>query len=283
VIGAGPTIPHPERHPYCEFGTIISGEGIEFVEREEAVRAPGDVFLAGPGVPHWFEVTKYPIRFVTVHFLPSLLVDMGPESDGVRLLHRFAASQPLQSRLVRPAAPLRRAMSAGFAELVREFDGSRFGREMRLRCVLMEMLVKLLRAERPGDLTDAPLESAVEWEQINRALRHLQARFAEPVYSRDVAAAAGVSESKLKALFRQTLGMTWVHYLQSYRIHRAVALLIDPSRSVLDVALDVGFESLSHFNTTFRAFMGMSPTSYFRQTSGGGTGKPTSYHPARER
>lgn len=50
VIGRGPTIPHPERHPYCEFGTIVSGEGIEFVEREEAARAAGDVFLTGPGV-----------------------------------------------------------------------------------------------------------------------------------------------------------------------------------------------------------------------------------------
>lgn len=53
--------------------------------------------------------------------------------------------------------------------------------------------------------------------------------------------------------------MSWVHYLQSYRIHRAVELLQLPGASVQDVALEVGFESLSHFNVAFRAFTHLSP------------------------
>lgn len=268
IVRSGPAVPHPERHPYCEFGVITSGAGVEFVEREDAARSAGDIFLCGPGVPHWFEVTSYPIQFITVYFLPSLLIDMGPESDGVALLHRISASQSLRRRLFRPPPPLRAFLSRGFKEMVAEFDGKQFGREVRLRCVLLEMLVKLLRSERRISEEEGPLHSAVEWERVNRVLRHLQAHFAEPLYSRDVAAVANVSESKLKAIFRQTLGMTWVHYLQSYRIHRAVALLGDPGRSVTEVALGVGFESLSHFHATFRAFMGVSPSRYLQRSAG---------------
>src|SRR5438105_2767150 len=67
TISSGPTIPHPERHPYCEFGIGLTGEGIAFVEREKSARLPGDLFLAGPGVPHWAKVVSYPVKFVVVY------------------------------------------------------------------------------------------------------------------------------------------------------------------------------------------------------------------------
>ena len=59
--------------------------------------------------------------------------------------------------------------------------------------------------------------------------------------------------------------MPWVHYLQEYRIHQAAALLIDPRRSVTDVALAVGYPNLSHFATAFHAHIGVSPRDYARK------------------
>ena len=79
---------------------------------------------------------------------------------------------------------------------------------------------------------------------------------------RDVARAAGQSESRLKGLFQEALGLSWVKYLQGYRIHRAAALLNESGYNVTEAALAVGFESLSHFNATFRGFMGVSPKHY---------------------
>lgn len=76
--------------------------------------------------------------------------------------------------------------------------------------------------------------------------------------------AAGVSESKLKLLFREALSMTWVKYLQGYRIHRAAALLNEGGHNLTEAAMTVGFDSLSHFNVTFRSFMGVSPKDYGR-------------------
>jgi AraC-like DNA-binding protein len=53
-----------------------------------------------------------------------------------------------------------------------------------------------------------------------------------------------------------------VKYLQGYRIHRAAALMNEGKHNVTEAAMTVGFDSLSHFNVTFRAFMGVSPTHY---------------------
>jgi len=59
--------------------------------------------------------------------------------------------------------------------------------------------------------------------------------------------------------FKAATGMSWMKFLQGYRIHRALALLSEPGHYVTEVALAAGFDSLSHFNTTFHSFMRVSP------------------------
>ncbi|MCL5099064.1 MAG: AraC family transcriptional regulator [Candidatus Omnitrophica bacterium] len=270
VVTSGPPIPHPERHPYCEIGICLEGSGWHFVEQEKAIRIPGDLFLTGPGVPHWGRITEYPLRTITVFFLPSVLVELRPASDGPRILRRFTAVQSLDERMVRPSPELRARLTSLFEEIVVEFEHNQFGREIRLRTLLTELLVVLLRWEQQqgrklsGHLLD------VDWNPISRALEYLREHYSEPVYARNVARTAGVSESRLKVLFHNALGMSWVKYLQGYRIHRAAALMNEIGCNVTDAAMAVGFESLSHFNTVFRSFMGVPPKAYGKITRQGG-------------
>ena len=105
----------------------------------------------------------------------------------------------------------------------------------------------------------------VDWQPVARAQAYLRKQYAKPVYSSEVARVAGVSESRLKVLFREALGMTWVKYLQVYRIHRAAALMSGAHRNVTEAAFSVGFESLSHFNTVFRNCMGVSPKQWLQR------------------
>lgn len=265
IIHSGPPVPHPEQHPYCEFGTTLEGVVISYVEQEQAKRLPGDMFLAGPGVPHWASIANYPLHFVTVYFLPSVLTEMGPERDGPRVLRRFTRRQSLAQRLLRPPPELRARLFTLFETLVDEFEGNRFGRELRLRTLLVEQLVALLRWEQSRGLHALGNEPDFEWRPIAKALQYLREHFTEPIYAHHVARAAGVSPSCLRAHFRKAIGMSWVRYLQSCRIHRVTVLLNHPGARVTEAALAAGFDSLSHFNAAFRSFMGVAPTAYQRR------------------
>lgn len=267
IIKGGPTIPHPEVHPYCEFSTTQKGVVRAFVGRE-MIEVQGPVyFLAGPGLAHWYEGLKYPVKFIAIYFLPSLLIDLGPISDGMQILCRFTARQGLAQRLVRPPPLLASRFMAGFAEAVREFSRQSFGHEMRLRTLLVEMLVRLLRWEQSVGKKFKGGGSAASWPHIAAALQYLGQHFAEDIYARDLARVAGVSESRLKVLFHEMLGMPWTHYLRGYRIHRAAALLCQPNHNVLEACLAVGFQSLSHFNATFRSVMGVNPSDYAKRAA----------------
>ncbi len=267
IIYSGPTIPHPERHPYCEFSTILEGAAIAFVGRENVERPAGDYFLAGPGVAHWYRGLRYPVRFAAIYFLPSVLIEMGPVSDGIKILQRFTARQSLARRVVRPSPSLAPVLRAGFEGMIHEFERKAFGHEVRLRTLLLEMLVQMLRWEKQEGRELKTVPAASGWEHVERALSFLREHFAEDVYARDLAQAAGVSESRLKALFSEVLGMPWTHYLRGYRIHRAAAMLGEAGHTILETSLLVGFQSLSHFNASFRSIMGVSPSVYAKRAA----------------
>ena len=262
TILSGPFVHHPERHPYCEFGANLRGEQMLFVKGEQIKRLPGDLLLIGPGVPHYAQIISYPHQLITVYFLPSVLIELGPERDGARMLQRFTAPGALSHLLVRPPPSLQLRFIRDLADLAAEFEHLQVGAEMRLRSILVEMLVRLFRWEQSQAEEVAEPEAIVDWQVLSRALRYLQTHFTESIYARDVAAAAGVCRTRLEQMFRHALGTSWINFLRNYRIERAAALLNDPRCRIIDAAMAVGFDSLSNFNASFRAFMKMTPTAY---------------------
>src|SRR5713226_5974671 len=103
-------------------------------------------------------------------------------------------------------------------------------------------------------------------EEINR--RMLRARdamdraYAEPLDIAGLARIASVSEAHFIRTFRDTFGETPHRYLQRRRVERAMFLLRATDRSVTDVCLDVGFNSLGTFSRSFQEIVGESPTAY---------------------
>jgi hypothetical protein len=72
----------------------------------------------------------------------------------------------------------------------------------------------------------------------------------------------GFKRFETAGLFHQATGMTLVDYLARYRIEKAKNLLQDPHLRTSEVALEVGFQSLSQFNRSFRRIEGQSPKQY---------------------
>jgi AraC-like DNA-binding protein len=103
-------------------------------------------------------------------------------------------------------------------------------------------------------------------EETNR--RMLRARdamdraYAEPLDVPALAQIANVSEAHFIRTFRATFGETPHRYLQRRRVERAMFLLRATDRSVTDICLDVGFNSLGTFSRSFQAIVGEAPTAY---------------------
>ena len=101
------------------------------------------------------------------------------------------------------------------------------------------------------------------------AVRHLMrakdlvdVRYFEPLTVQDLARAASMSRAHFSQEFRRAFGESPHSYLLTRRLERAAALLRMTDRSVADVCMDVGLESVGSFTTSFTRTFGMSPTAY---------------------
>lgn len=94
----------------------------------------------------------------------------------------------------------------------------------------------------------------------------LEANAADDIDLAEAAAQAGLSSFHFLRVFRVVLGVTPHQYLIRARLGRAARLLADPTHSITEIALDVGFADLSNFTRTFHRAAGMSPRA-FRDTA----------------
>jgi AraC-like DNA-binding protein len=107
---------------------------------------------------------------------------------------------------------------------------------------------------------------SAETENSNR--RMLRARdamdrdYAQPLDIRALAGIAYVSEAHFIRVFKATFGETPHRYLQRRRVERAMFLLRETDRSITEISLDVGFNSLGTFTRTFTEIVGDPPTTY---------------------
>jgi AraC-like DNA-binding protein len=95
-----------------------------------------------------------------------------------------------------------------------------------------------------------------------RAKDLADARYFEPLGVNDLAGAAGLSRAHFSREFRRTFGESPHAYLLTRRLERAAALLRSTDRSVADICLSVGLQSVGSFTTSFTRTFGVSPTVY---------------------
>jgi AraC-like DNA-binding protein len=95
-----------------------------------------------------------------------------------------------------------------------------------------------------------------------RAKDLADARYFEPLDVDEMARAAGLSRAHFSREFRRVFGESPRAYLLTRRLERAAALLRTTDRSVTDICLSVGLQSLGSFTTSFTRMYGESPTAY---------------------
>src|SRR5215212_5344964 len=95
-----------------------------------------------------------------------------------------------------------------------------------------------------------------------RAKDLADARYSEPLGVDDLARAAGLSRAHFSREFRRVFGDSPHAYLLTRRLERAAALLRSTDRSVTDICLSIGLQSLGSFTTSFTRTYGVSPTAY---------------------
>ena len=96
-----------------------------------------------------------------------------------------------------------------------------------------------------------------------RISTYVAEHFSEPELSvATMGESLGLSQKKIVKVMNVVFKMSFKQYLTSIRIHEAKRLLQETDRLVIDIALTVGFNSISHFNRVFKSSTQISPLEF---------------------
>lgn len=145
------------------------------------------------------------------------------------------------------------------ASLLGGLIADEFHRGDELSPVAIEGLLLALLARGSRSSTSTP-----PW--LPRVTNTLRDTFASPVSLEQLAAIAGVHRAHLCREFHRRTGRTIGAYVRELRVNRACMLLASSSATLAEIALECGFADQSHFATTFRRMLRVTPGQYRRMS-----------------
>lgn len=120
----------------------------------------------------------------------------------------------------------------------------------------LELVWHVVRSRESSALSVAELENSA----VDTARRILENRLDNPPAVEELAARVGMSVTKFKEVFTRNCGKPPYAYLRDVRLERAMCLLSRDGMRVTEVALEVGYNNLSHFAKAFAARFGIKPS-----------------------
>jgi AraC-like DNA-binding protein len=235
--------------------------------------APSDLIDAAPPLERWLAGTVDTVRLggggEVTRFICGYL---GCERHAARL---FLAGLPPVIKVNVRSDAAGQWLESSIRHLLDETVTGRPGRAALLSKMAEALFIEAMRrymeqlpAEANGWLAGA------RDTLVGGALALLHRQPSHPWTVAELAAKVGASRSLLAARFVQLLGEPPLTYLARWRLQLAARLLQTTQKTILHVAMDVGYESEAAFNRAFKREFGLPPAQYRRKLAADGTDRP---------
>ncbi len=100
---------------------------------------------------------------------------------------------------------------------------------------------------------------------ITEVVAHINNNFQTELNLENISAEFFIDSCYLSRIFKKTVGMSFVDYINNVRVMEAKKLLIATDESIISIAENVGFKSNTHFGRVFKKITGISPLQYRKQ------------------
>ncbi|AUD01626.1 helix-turn-helix transcriptional regulator [Spirosoma pollinicola] len=162
----------------------------------------------------------------------------------------FLAYERLDPAIEKILRQLRDAQSDGALSL--------FYYQIKVQELVYLVFEKLLRRETKSN---GPINKA-DLVKLLLIRASILADLSKPPHLPSLATFGGLSQTKMKELFRQLFGDSIYDYYQKARLEEAAFLLKHGGHSVAEVGSELGFVNLSHFSRQFEKQYGIKPKRY---------------------
>lgn len=199
-------------------------------------------------------------QFLTIEFSCPFLAKHLTETKSmlhpvVRAALDGTASEPATGTIVRLTAPQLQIIAS-----LRQPPVYAAAQTVWYQCKALELAVTFL--VKPEEEFFCTRQQRLAQERVEQVVMLLKQNLAEPPPLEALGKKIGCSHFYLSRIFSAQTGQTITQYLRQLRMEKAAELLKSREYNVTEVALEVGYNSLSHFSAAFQETFGCCPGLY---------------------
>ena len=250
------------RHTAFELSLIRAGAGTYRVGEKGYSFREGDVFLFSTNEPHCIVEVTGVLDILNLQFEPRFLWSAENALYQVQYPDIFFKRNESYSHKLSVREEAARELARRLQAVEQEFIQKKTDYRLMAKLQILELLV-LIRREYADWFQKPTGRVQVSYlSQMERALDYIDRNLTEDIHLEEVARQAAMSSAYFSTLFKKLNGMTLWEYVQSRRIELAAEKLLNTDRSVAEIAMECGYNSISNFNRSFKAVTGQTPVAY---------------------
>jgi AraC family transcriptional activator of pobA len=252
------------KHDFYLTVLFTQGTGTHEVDFVEYKVRPGAVFFLKPGQMH---------NWVFSNDIDGYIFFHTRDFYDLRYQYRHIKDFPFFSSLynspvVFTNAVVMKRIVPVFHEIVDEYKGARLMRSSRL-CSLADLLyIELARLYMPGEETQG--SNSGYMQKFRRLEELIDLHFKEIKSPLEYAAMMSMTVKHLNRICKTTVNRTLSEIIMDRVVLEAKRMLVQPDRTVVEVAGELGMFDQSYFTRVFRKTTGETPTQFAAKHRGAG-------------
>lgn len=250
-------------HEAIEFIYTVSGEFDFFVNDTHYDVKAGEMLLFRSNAIHRiYTKTSENNSYYVLKIKPSLIYELAEKDNAASYILRlsleggkvFWSSSELEGSEIKNA----------FERLISEHEEGGACRDIGVKLsafsVVLETLRDIMKSE-TGSVSSGMLHGSAS-PQIYKAIRYISRRYGEDIDAEQCAKYVNMSYSYFSRSFKRVTGRSFKDYLNSVRLSQAERLLASSDKSVMEIALECGYNNVSYFIMIFKKQKGVTPLEY---------------------
>lgn len=246
----------PHSHTCYELYYLLHGERVYFMNGNVYVARKGDVMLVMPGDLHSTSSSQVEeFERVLLHFSTDFL----SEEDS-----RILREPPfLESALIHLPLKEQAELERLLLGMLTECQEHQHFYESFVRQLLTEFLIRVHRTALGAE--DMPQPRHPMHQKVSEISAYIHEHYREPLTLEELSRLFFISPAYLSRVFLKLTGFHLSEYIRVVRVREAQNMLRNSREKIQQIAEQVGFEHVSHFNKTFKSITGSSPLHYRKQ------------------
>ena len=241
-------------HTEIELGFIVSGKGEYILNEKKFIASEGDLFIVRSNEQHCIPeiLTDTLVSFnihLSTYFLWNICSDYIPQKKIQALINSDIS---IDNKLHDEEISL---CIKNISKLMKSDDMTAI---FMLRSEILRVVMMICSKIETDDVRNVP--SATHLNDIQTAIDYIKNNYNKQISLNDMAKSAAMSPSYFSNTFKSISGMTPYNYLMTTRIEHALESLKNTDKTIISIAFECGFTSITSFNKAFKKLVGIVPS-----------------------